>query len=331
MHNPTTPLIVSSYYAHAFPPNSPNVLSSSGVSGCCRYFYVKNNHADNPNGGATGTFAIQAFGVKVDSKLFNNPDPVGDYDRCHANAGVNGQFFSPNGGRTWFQVFYIKTPYTGQSVSTVPLVLQLTSPTAFTRMNTNCLHASSILSVGKMLQYIQSNAFVVQALESGEELIWVITGLNYAYSNTDKVMQLQSIYVPGRPFVTPPEFDLVGTYPTLGPDFRAAIERQIKGDSSGSEEELTTAQAAAPKRRVVIGGRVVHATPNTTPTTRLGDALENATTRAVMRASATEARQDNDSNVDSESSYYESETGYYEPSTHGKGKGKGKKRAAPRK
>ena len=92
------------------------VLSDSGPNGCCNYARVKvaDDNGGNPR---VVTFTFQTFAAVVNSTYFHNPDPIADYERCHANAIVNGQFFSPNCGKTWLQVFYIKTPYQSECTS----------------------------------------------------------------------------------------------------------------------------------------------------------------------------------------------------------------------
>lgn len=85
------------------------MLTSTGSGGCANYARVKKETATD--GESVGSFVWQVFAVQICSALHNNPKFVEDYERCHENARVNGQFFSPNGGKTWFLAFYVKSPW----------------------------------------------------------------------------------------------------------------------------------------------------------------------------------------------------------------------------
>lgn len=67
-----------------------------------------------------------------------------------------------------------------------------------------------------MKNFLEDNMHVVSAIERGDEPIFMVDGLNWAHSAQDKCMQLQSVFVQGRPFVQPLMIDAIGTMAVIG-------------------------------------------------------------------------------------------------------------------
>lgn len=70
------------------------------------------------------------------------------------------------------------------------------------------------------------------------------------------MIQLQSVYLPGRPWVEPVTIDCIGTYHQIGGDgYRATILKQIlanaNDESDGDDDDDELAAARPPKRRSV--------------------------------------------------------------------------------
>ena len=106
--------------------------------------------------------------------------------------------------------------------------------------------------------FLERNAHVVQAFERKEQPIFVIKGLNWAWSANDKVMQLQSVWVANTPFVTPFSIDCIGTIRALGPNYFNKVLAMAEGEGGAAAAVASSASAGPPaKRRVIVGGRII--------------------------------------------------------------------------
>lgn len=56
-------------------------------------------------------FFFTTVAIQFNPFYYKNPDPESDYAKLHDIAVANGQVFSPNGGKTWFVVVHLKSPY----------------------------------------------------------------------------------------------------------------------------------------------------------------------------------------------------------------------------
>lgn len=63
------------------------------------------------SGNTNGVFHFASVAIQYNPFLYHNADPEADYGALYRTALDNGQAFSPNGGKTWFVVVHIKTPY----------------------------------------------------------------------------------------------------------------------------------------------------------------------------------------------------------------------------
>ena len=131
------------------------------------------------------TFPILTLAIRVDPALHSIVRPVESYDIAQANRDKNGQFVTWDNGATWWRILYIKGgTYTN-----------------------------------KIRKFFSETQGLIAEMENGRTPIFRFNNLNYAWSSHEKVMQCQSVYVDGQPWITPMELDVIGFMDQLGPNY----------------------------------------------------------------------------------------------------------------
>jgi hypothetical protein len=131
------------------------------------------------------TFPILTLAIRVDPALHAIVRPVESYDIAQANRDKNGQFVTWDNGATWWRILYIKGgTYTN-----------------------------------KIRKFFSETQGLIAEMENGRTPIFRFNNLNYAWSGHEKVMQCQSVYVDGQPWITPMELDVIGFMDQLGPNY----------------------------------------------------------------------------------------------------------------
>ncbi len=65
----------------------------------------------SPSGHSTSLFFFSTVAVQYNPFFYDKADPQADLAKLYETAIANGQVFTPNGGRTWFVVVHLKTPF----------------------------------------------------------------------------------------------------------------------------------------------------------------------------------------------------------------------------
>lgn len=115
----------------------------------------------------------------------------------------------------------------------------------FTVTTCNTYTSSRLNTADRLKEYLHANPWVVDLLKAGRQPIFVITGVNWAWSDNDKAMQLQTVYVADTPFVQPLRIDVIGTVDMLGPRYFEAVKQEILARSSSSASASSAAASAA--------------------------------------------------------------------------------------
>lgn len=101
--------------------------------------------------------------------------------------------------------------------------------------------SSRLDTADRLKEYLHANPWVVDLIKAGRQPIFVITGINWAWSDNDKAMQLQTVYVADTPFVQPLRIDVIGTVDMLGPGYFEAVKQEILERSSPSASASSAA------------------------------------------------------------------------------------------
>lgn len=164
---------------------------------------------------------------------------------------------------------------------------------------------------------------MVEAILAGKDPIFVVSGVNWAWSSNDKCMQLQTVFVQDTKFVPPLRIDVIGTMDLLTDTYYNAVKADIfahddsaayaistERNSQDEESDVPTPNAidGGGKRRLTVGGRIV----NTSATA--GGAADDAgsdpddfLSASVSSNSESDAESDTESDTESDSESDEDE------------------------
>lgn len=114
---------------------------------------------------------------------------------------------------------------------------------------------------------------MVEAILAGKDPIFVVSGVNWAWSSNDKCMQLQTVFVQDTKFVPPLRIDVIGTMDLLTESYYNAVKADIfarddsaayaistEHNSQDEESDVPTRNSTdgGGKRRLTVGGRIVN-------------------------------------------------------------------------
>lgn len=128
-----------------------------------------------------------------------------------------------------------------------------------------------IHNTDRVKEYMEANKWVVDLILAGKQPIFMISGVNWAWSSNDGCMQLQTVFVPDTKFVPPLRIDVIGTMDMLGGVFQkikddilkqhssaaSAISAEVASTYESNEDEFAPGTGHMVPKARVSGGRFV--------------------------------------------------------------------------
>jgi hypothetical protein len=154
--------------------------------------------------------------VKINPFFYRDFKPTAAYEMCARNSAATNMFITPDDGRTWYVVLYIKKCWPSKYKL---FSMHLSFFRGPCKQHTISFH-SFVHHTGLVRNYLLSPSPVGhrirEAFLNDEKPIFAFMNVNWHKSTHDKVMQLQTVFVENTRHIAPFKMHFFGTERDLG-------------------------------------------------------------------------------------------------------------------